>query len=1270
MTGGANFGRAFAQSEIPAILKSTTITHVDGIPIDILKSYGHYGAYKAITAQSETRAAELRIALDDAGKALTVDGYVVIDARNYLAHTATSIGKEPPAYLSNTMHWVGEMIPDERIRGHAEGITLLRNAEFEMKRQIKAAELLDPVPANNIAMRNLARFGVAAEVLDLALLALDAKAAYQSGDIAKAKQLLLNWAVQNLSAFVAGRTAALAFTPLLAAGPAGVVLYGALTIGASIAGGIYGSKLTDFLKRFLDPWNHDFKVNWHDVTLWRSPLVLDLDGDGIETLNVYAHNIYFDHNCNGFAERTGWVSPDDGLLIRDLNADGQILDGSELFGDHTRDLSGHFYYQGFAALMGLDSNLDGLVNSFDPEFTSLQIWRDANSNAKLDLGEAFALDYFGIESLSTRHQWSSFVDPQDNQHLFIGDHRKSDGTSAALTDVWFKTNRVDTIYTEQIDVPGAIARLPNIPGLGNVYSLHHAMVKDTSGRLQAVVERWVKAGIEERDVLLDELIHRWTGIFDLVPPATGFELRQMLIYATTERFAGRIYRDFTGFVSPRDTQSATMYSYLRSYIKEQLIFGADVLPLLATPILEINQDGALDVDISGMIAYWRSQVDSGVELTRQLEVSRFLRRHGLGELFASISAKVRAAALREGGLMSTYMMLFSAEDWLLGGQANDRLRSAWDGSLLQGGDGDDWLSGHTRMSTLEGGRGNDTLRGGYGNDLFLFARGDGKDLIIDCWGDLDRQSMLYFRDGITAADLQIRAVDDAGSILISLIGGEDQITIQRFVATQRLYDSYAPISVIGFADGTQLSKRQILDVLFNGSDFADLIVGSYASDLLNGRAGADTLNGGLGDDTLLGGGAHDVLNGDAGDDTLIGGQDSDVLNGGAGNDTFYGDEGDDTLSGAEGADLYVIGRGAGRDLIQDYWLRNDATGRISFVDGIVASDLTLMRVGDDLIINTAAFGISLTISYVFSPIDFPITVEPMRLEFADSSVWSYYQICRFLLRGNEQSQVLDGYGFSDRIDGAGGDDLILGRDGQDELLGGAGDDTLVGGLGRDTLNGGPGSDRIDGGQGEDLMLGGDGNDVFVNPLNRKGKDTIYAGDGDDSFVGAASAAALFFGEAGNDSASGGDGGDSLLGGFGDDVLGGGGGDDSLAGGDGDDWLQAGAGIDTLSGGAGDDRFVFLQRDEPGLGLLRHDVITDFQVGDRIDLAAIDANEVLLGDQQFRFIGASRFSGLGQLRYTSSNGIGLLEANCTGRLDADFQLTLIGAFPLQANSFIL
>ncbi|TFV04382.1 calcium-binding protein, partial [Bacillus stratosphericus] len=74
--------------------------------------------------------------------------------------------------------------------------------------------------------------------------------------------------------------------------------------------------------------NRDGKYHVYD------PLVLDLDGDGIETVGTQGYaGALFDHDKDGIRTSTGWVSADDGLLVIDRNGDGIINNGGELFGD-------------------------------------------------------------------------------------------------------------------------------------------------------------------------------------------------------------------------------------------------------------------------------------------------------------------------------------------------------------------------------------------------------------------------------------------------------------------------------------------------------------------------------------------------------------------------------------------------------------------------------------------------------------------------------------------------------------------------------------------------------------------------------------------------------------------------------------------------------------------------------------------------------------------------------------------------------------------------
>jgi hypothetical protein len=128
------------------------------------------------------------------------------------------------------------------------------------------------------------------------------------------------------------------------------------------------------------------------LTAGTDPLVLDLDGNGLDLVRRDASNVYFDIDSDGFAEKTGWLSGNDGFLARDLNGNGLIDDISEMFGNATT--------QGFAALGALDANADGKITAADTAFTTLRVWRDLNGNGRTDAGELQTLAEAGITQIS------------------------------------------------------------------------------------------------------------------------------------------------------------------------------------------------------------------------------------------------------------------------------------------------------------------------------------------------------------------------------------------------------------------------------------------------------------------------------------------------------------------------------------------------------------------------------------------------------------------------------------------------------------------------------------------------------------------------------------------------------------------------------------------------------------------------------------------------------------------------------------------------------
>ncbi len=70
-------------------------------------------------------------------------------------------------------------------------------------------------------------------------------------------------------------------------------------------------------------------------------------------------------------------------------------------------------------------------------------------------------------------------------------------------------------------------------------------------------------------------------------------------------------------------------------------------------------------------------------------------------------------------------------DVVEGGAGNDVLMGGGGNDALNGGAGNDQLNGGTGNDTLNGGTGNDVLSGGAGNDTFVFAAGDGRDVVLD-----------------------------------------------------------------------------------------------------------------------------------------------------------------------------------------------------------------------------------------------------------------------------------------------------------------------------------------------------------------------------------------------------------------------------------------------------------------------------------------------------------------------------------------------------------
>jgi hypothetical protein len=169
-----------------------------------------------------------------------------------------------------------------------------------------------------------------------------------------------------------------------------------------------------------------------------SPLVLDLNGDGVQTLAMAA-GVRFDLDADGLADQAGWVAPTDGLLARDLNGDGRIDSGLELFGNATRLPDGAVAKNGFEALAALDANGDARIDALDAAYAQLLVWQDLNSDGLSDAGELRSLAQAGVQSIDLAYRSDQTSWQQGN---LIGERSSftwADGREAEVADVWLQT---------------------------------------------------------------------------------------------------------------------------------------------------------------------------------------------------------------------------------------------------------------------------------------------------------------------------------------------------------------------------------------------------------------------------------------------------------------------------------------------------------------------------------------------------------------------------------------------------------------------------------------------------------------------------------------------------------------------------------------------------------------------------------------------------------------------------------------------------------------
>ncbi len=164
------------------------------------------------------------------------------------------------------------------------------------------------------------------------------------------------------------------------------------------------------------------------------PIVLDLDGDGVEFVGTDA-GVTYDYG-NGLVA-TAWAGADDGILAIDANGDGKVTDASEFVfgGNGLSDL------QGLAA--NFDSNGDGVLDASDDAFAQFGVWQDANQDGVADAGEFQTLSDLGITSIGLTSDGNAYSAADgDVEVLGTATYTRADGTTGEAADAIFSTKAV------------------------------------------------------------------------------------------------------------------------------------------------------------------------------------------------------------------------------------------------------------------------------------------------------------------------------------------------------------------------------------------------------------------------------------------------------------------------------------------------------------------------------------------------------------------------------------------------------------------------------------------------------------------------------------------------------------------------------------------------------------------------------------------------------------------------------------------------------------
>ncbi|WP_390588499.1 putative Ig domain-containing protein [Erythrobacter sp. MTPC3] len=724
----------------------------------------------------------------------------------------------------------------------------------------------------------------------------------------------------------------------------------------------------------------DKEPDTDDAEEQRDPLIIDLDGDRNVVAALDSSTAYFDLDNDGFAERVAWANASDGFLVRDLNGNGSIDNGTELFGTGRVDLDEgreqRFGEEGFIELALLDSNGDGVISAADVEFETLRVWVDANSDARTDEGELRTLTELGIVSINLITRPSDHFRFTDDSSIVLRSSSVAfdDGSSQRIYDVYLSIDQYDARENVDPDLDfSRVADLPNILGTGTVSDLHVAMARDPG--LEELVRELADLDVAQAGEIherVQAIILRWTGADAVDPESRGSTINGKWLHVI-EQITGKPFSQALIGPNPRWDAASLLIEEWSKFVDRttaklvgSTALGEQLLPgtaFFAGAFFEVEDGTTIDQVLtsaasaapaspSDKLGYWKAVTGTLRQYRTAFGLSEPAFEAAIDGVLASDGVPLTAEELRNA--------IIAGDASGLGvGSAKSTINGiTYPGDRVLIADGENVvLSPSARDDRM--------IVTGAVQSLTFAGYDSGSDRIELL--DWSPESL-----SVTSEVLSTDASVEEGrlSATLSVVLESEGRTIE-FVAGFSNGEFRSPIDAIQFSDG---SASELLDLV---EDTAALVFGNRGAEF-----------------------------------------------------EFAAEAGDQFLFGRAGSDTYSVTSDSGVDLIVEEKDTRSSSDTLLIDATIDQADISVTGpLGRNLTINIAGGG-SITIGGQFG--DIASSIETF--QFSDGLVLSAEEIKQRITTGTAQGEELVGTNLDDVIDGAGGGDVLNGRGGDDRYV--------------------------------------------------------------------------------------------------------------------------------------------------------------------------------------------------------------------------------------------